>query len=71
MTKQKYRECRKLIKDNGRYALQWLTDKDEAIFNHLLFNIQDSTDWLAERADIVAWCKRDNVPYNFRHLANF
>ena len=67
MTRQEYRECRKLIKDNGRYALRWLTPEQFNIFDSLIF-IQNATDPLAERESIVRWCKRDNVPYNFRHL---
>lgn len=70
MNKQEYRECRKLIKDNGRYALRWLTPIQFIAFDELL-SIQDATDPLAERESIVQWCKRDNVPYNFRHLKLF
>jgi hypothetical protein len=67
MTRQEYRECRKLIKDNGRYALRWLTPEQSNTFEELLY-VQDSTDRLAERASIVNWCNRENVSYNFRHL---
>ena len=67
MTRQEYREIRKLIKDNGRYALRWLTPEQFRIFDALLF-IQDATDPLAERASIISWCQRDSVPYNFRHI---
>lgn len=61
MTKAQYRQARRLIRDNGRYALNWLDGATRAAFDHLLFN-QDSTDWLAERADIVGWCKREGKP---------
>lgn len=70
MTRTEYNQARRLIRDNGRYALNWLNGQSRLDWDHLLFNIQDSKDLLAERADIVAWCKRENVPYNFRHLAN-
>lgn len=70
MTKQEYRECRKLIKENGRYALRWLTAEQFNIFDYLLA-MQKADDPLAERESIVRWCKRDNVPYNFRHLKLF
>ncbi len=70
MTRTQYFEARRLIRDNGRYALNWLKGQIREDWDHLLFNIQDSKDVLAERADIVAWCNRDGVPYNFRHLAN-
>jgi len=26
-------------------------------------------DSLKERADVVAWCKREGISYNFHHLA--
>ena len=67
MNRQEYRDCRKLIKDNGRYALRWLTPEQSNTFEELLY-VQDSTDRLAERASIVSWCNRENVSYNFRHL---
>ena len=70
MNRTQYRQARRLIRDNGRYALKWLNAQAREAFGHLLFNIQDSKDLLAERQDIVAWCKRDGVAYNFRHLAN-
>ena len=70
MNRTQYRQARRLIRDNGRYALKWLNAQAREAFDHLLFNIQDSKDLLAERQDIVAWCKRDGVAYNFRHLAN-
>ncbi len=70
MNRTQYRQARRLIRDNGRYALNWFDASTREIFDHLLFNIQDSKDLLAERADIVAWCNRDGVSYNFRHLAN-
>ena len=66
MTKTQYRAARRLIRDNGRYALNWMDTATRAAFDHLLFNIQDSTDWLAERAEIVAWCRRDGVAVNVR-----
>jgi len=70
MTRTQYRQARRLIRDNGRYALNWFDAETRAAFDHLLFNIQDSTDQLAERAQIVGWCTREGVDYNFRHLAN-
>lgn len=69
MTKTEYRKVRKLIRENGRYALRWLTDEAKATMDHLLFNIQDSTDRLAERASIVAYCKREGIYCNVRHTS--
>lgn len=69
MTKQEYREQRRLLRDNGRYALNWMSDELREQWDHLLFNIQDSKDELQERQDVVAWCKREKIEYNFRHLS--
>lgn len=66
MSKTEYRKMRRLIRDNGRSALNWMDAAARAVFERLLFNIQDSTDWLAERADIVAWCKREGKHCNPR-----
>ena len=70
MKRTEYKAFRRLIRDNGRYALNWIKGAARDELDHLLFNIQDSKDLLAERADIVAYCKREGVAYNFRHLAN-
>ena len=70
MTRTQYRQARRLIRDNGRYALNWITGSAREELDHLLFNIQDSTDRLAERQSIIAYCINNNLQYNFRHLAN-
>lgn len=71
MTRNEYKAARRLIRDNGRYALNWIKGQVREELDHLLFNIQDSKDLLAERASIIAYCNRENVSYNFRHLANY
>lgn len=67
MDRKTYTTTRRMIRDNGRYALNWMAPELRAKWDHLLFNIQDTSDWLAERADIVAWCKREGVACNVRH----
>ncbi len=64
MTKTEYRQARRLIRDNGRAAYNWLGAVGEA-----LRDLADAQDWLAERADIVAWCKRDGVAVNARQTS--
>jgi hypothetical protein len=71
MNKSDYKKARRLLRDNGRYALRWFDAPVREEFDHLLFNIQDSTDYLAERADVVKYCKREKLAYNFRNLALF
>lgn len=66
MNRTEYRKARRLCRDNGRYALRWLDTAARAAMEHLLFNVQDSQDWLAERADIVGYCKREGLNYSPR-----
>lgn len=57
MDKTAYREARRMIRENGRAAYRWLGTDGEK-----LRELADEQDWLAERADIVAWSKREGVP---------
>lgn len=66
MTRTQYRQARRLIRGNGRYALRWLDAKARPAMEHLLFNVQDAQDWLAERADIVGYCRREGLNCNPR-----
>lgn len=65
MTKTEYRQARRLIRDNGRYALRWLGEEAARVMDVLVFGQQ--CDWLAERADIVAYCRREGLPCTVRH----
>lgn len=67
MTKAGYIAARRLIRDNGRYALRWLTWEHCLVMDRLLYGIQDSKDWLQERADIVAYCLREGIHCTARH----
>ena len=68
MNKQQYKKARRLIRDNGRYALKWFDVSTRIAFDFLLY-IQDSTDRLEERQDFVAYCKREGIKYNFKQLS--
>ena len=46
MSKQKYLANRKLLRENGRYALRWMTAAERAVFEAL----ETGKDRLAERA---------------------
>ncbi len=59
--KETYRNARRLIRDNGRSAYRWLGDFGEA-----LQNLANEQDHLQERADIIAWCKREGIVTNVR-----
>ena len=63
MNKQQYRVVRRTIRDNGRYVYKYFGDLGDK-----LRDLADSQDYLAERADIVAYCKREQIQVNFRHL---
>ena len=66
MNRRAYRAARRLVRDNGRYALRWLTSDERQEMDALL-TIQATTDRLAVRASIVACCKREGRPCNIRH----
>lgn len=69
MNRHEYNNARRMIRDNGRYALKWFIPTVQNDMRYLL-DIQDATDQLAERADIITYCKREGISYNFRHLCN-
>lgn len=66
MTRQQYREARRLIRDNGLYALCWMKGEQFSAMDALV-TIQASEDHLAERADIVAYCQREGLACTVRH----
>ena len=66
MNKATYRAARRLIRDNGRAALRWMGQQTKDEMARLL-DEQDSTDWLKERADILAYCAREGRVVNVRH----
>ncbi len=49
MTKSEYLKARRLIRDNGRYALRWLDAPAAATMQYLLEQ-QKTDDLLADRA---------------------
>ena len=67
ITRTEYRKARRLIRDNGRFALRWMTEQTAAVMDVLLWGQQK--DRLAERADIVAYCKREGIDCNPRQTA--
>ena len=68
MTRIEYRKARRLIRDNGRCALRWMAEAISAQMDQLL-TIKNTTDRLAERAEIVAYCKREGIQCNPRQTA--
>lgn len=68
ITRQEYKAGRRFLRDNGFSVIHWLSPQQIFVFSELRV-IQNSQDSLKERADVVAWCKREGISYNFRHLA--
>jgi len=64
MTKSEYKKARQLIRENGNYALRWLSEEQNAVIQSL----QSGKDKLAERAAIVTYCKRKGCEYSFYNL---
>ena len=53
MNRAQYRQARRLIRNNGRFALRWLPADQAEAMNTLLAK---PTDLIAERADCYALC---------------
>lgn len=66
MTRTRYNFLRAMIRENGWYALKWMPLHDANLFADLRI-IQSQSDWLQERAAIIAYCKQQNIPCNVRH----
>ena len=64
MNRTQYRQARRMCRDNGRHALRWMPAQHAEIMDAVMFDYQK--DWLAERADIVAYCRREGLNGNPR-----
>lgn len=67
MTRTEYRTARRWIRDNGRMAYRWIANSFGWGAADSLRDLADAKDWLQERAEIVAYCKRDGLACNARH----
>jgi hypothetical protein len=63
MTKTQYKRARRMIRDNGRSAYAWIARQCGGDWTaaNALRDLADAKDWLAERADIVGFCKREGL----------
>jgi hypothetical protein len=64
MTKAEYKKARRLIRDNGSYALRLLSEDQR----NVMASLQGGKDKLAEREAIVEWCKKEGYDYSFYNL---
>lgn len=69
INRQEYKSARRLVRDNGYFSLKWMR-YDIAAAMAKLRCINDETDPLAERASIIAYCKRVGAECNARHTAS-
>ena len=67
ISKEEYRQARRLLRDNGKAAIRWMSPKQAEVMDVLTFGL--GKDRLAERAEIVAYCKRDGLYCNPRMTA--
>lgn len=68
MTKTEYKQARRLVRDNGCNALNWIP-RQIAMEMDMVLDQLNATDPLAERAEIIAWCQREGLPCNVRHTS--
>lgn len=66
LTRTQYKKARRQIRSNGRYALRWMDTATRATME-LVIDAGNEHDYLAERAEIIAYCKREGRPCNVRH----
>ncbi len=66
MDKQQYLTARALVRQNGRAAYAWIAAGFGWPIANALRDLADAQDWLAERADIVAYCARQGVAVDAR-----
>ena len=55
MTKAEYRRARRLLRDNGSYALRLLSEEHR----NVMATLQGGKDKLSEREAVVKWCKHE------------
>lgn len=67
MTRTEYNEARRLIRDNGRFALKWLAPHVRDTIEALTWG--QAKDRLAEREEIVSYCKRFGIRCTPRQTA--
>lgn len=69
MNRTEYRQARRLIRDNGRSAYAWIATMFGWAVAEALRDLADAQDWMAERADIVGWARREGVAVNARQTS--
>lgn len=65
MNKREYKQFRALLRENGSIAFRWWKACKELDRLQDLYNQRDI---LKEREDIVNWCKKEGLGYDFSYL---
>lgn len=65
MNKQQYQKSRKLIRENGLYALRWMNHESRNIMKRLS---SQQNDKLQERNELVQYCNTNNINYTFINI---
>lgn len=65
MTRTQYNKARRLLRDNGKYALLLMTGQTREIMEALMYQPDDR---LHERDCIIRYCKREGYSYNLRQI---
>lgn len=60
MTPIQYKAARRILRENGRCALRWMTEPVRHGMEKVL-DMQARQDDLKERADIVQWCNQQGI----------
>ena len=68
MTKTQYKKARRLYRENGCSALNWMP-RDVAMEMDMVLDQINARDALAERADIVAYCQSVGIKCSILHTA--
>lgn len=69
MNRKEYISARRILRDNGNYALRWFKDDIKADMLKLQ-TIRRTPDELSERADRVKWCKQNNISFKLKNWVN-
>lgn len=69
VTRIQYKAARKLLRENGKSALHWMTPNVREAMDRLI-NLQAAIDELQERAGIIEYSKLENWHCDVRQTAS-
>ena len=69
ISKIQYKAARKLLRENGKSALRWMTPEVREAMEQVIA-MGEATDQLTERAGVIDYCKREDWACTPRHTAS-